>query len=166
MDRNLTVADVTEGHPLAAGRTDVYPPLADGTPAPLKPSEVKPIRDEDIAYILDGDGYGMGGHRGGTGLLEKSEFPVGWTNDTVRIAVEAGLWIPTLPRNIWRTNSGVQIRAIYEDIIIALPITQFPDGWELMTAYPLSGDGVYRNTLTGRAPVPLNLDHITRILDL
>jgi prevent-host-death family protein len=55
---------------------DKFPDLPDGTPAALTPSDVQALTDEDIAYILDGDGLGGGGHRANSGFNVRRNSPL------------------------------------------------------------------------------------------
>lgn len=151
---------------MAGSPEDRYPDLPDGRRAPLRPSDVNPINDGDLAYILDGDGLGGGGHRAGTGLVHKREFPARWDDGNVREAIEASLWSGDVPRNISLGRDGVTLRSIYDNVVLEIPISDYEKYWEVATAYPLSGDGVCRNVSPGRRePVPLNLDDFTRRLD-
>ena len=73
-------------------------------------------------HILDGDATG-GGHRSGTGISGKSEFPSTWPDDKVRTAISD---IATDPKTQWSkpdgrgyvagsgTRDGVDIRVVYD----------------------------------------------------
>jgi hypothetical protein len=73
-------------------------------------------------HILDGDATG-GGHRSGTGIPGKSEFPSTWTDDKVRTAISD---IATDPKTQWSkpdgrgyvagsgTRDGVEIKVVYD----------------------------------------------------
>lgn len=142
-----------------------YPALlGSGEPAPLQPSDIEQLTDADIHHILDGDLPGHGGHRHGTGQIGQTEFPAGWDEAVVRTAVERALWRPGEIRTVQRTTSGVIIRALIEDLVLCLPVTDFGTTWLLMTAYPLSGHGVVTTTRRGRKQVPLKVEDMTRIL--
>jgi hypothetical protein len=57
----------------------------------------------------------------------------------------------------------VVLGALYDNVVIEVPITDYGKYWEVSTAYPLSGDGVYKNIAAGhRIAVPLNVDDLTR----
>lgn len=138
---------------------DAYPNLLDGTPAPLRPYDVEPLNEDDIAHIVWEHGWGFGG-------FGKTLFPAGWSHEVIRSTVEAALWSEGPPRRLSRTPAGVIIRAWLEGLIIALPLMEFDHSWGLMTAYPLCSEGVTRNISgQGRVPVPLNLDELTRTLE-
>ncbi|ORA25174.1 hypothetical protein [Mycobacterium aquaticum] len=152
--------------PVAGSPDDRYPDMDNGDPAPLRPSDVQPLIDDDLAYMLDGDGHGGGGHRAGTGIPGKSELPAGWDETKLLEAVEAILWGQDLQRNITPENLGVVFRGLHDGVILAVPVHDYGRYWEVATAYPLSGDGVHRNDATGRpVPVPLNPADLTRKLD-
>jgi hypothetical protein len=138
---------------------DAYPDLLDGAPAPLLPTDIEPLNDADIMHIVWEHGWEFGGPG-------KTLFPAGWSAEVIRSTVEAALWSQGVPRTLSRTNTGVIIRAWLEGLIIALPLDELDHNWVLMTAYPLSGEGVARN-ISGqrRVPVALNLDDLTRILE-
>lgn len=151
---------------MAGSPEDRYPELPDGTPAPLRPSDVRPLVDADVHHILDGDGLGSGGHQAGSGIVGKEELPAGWGDATVREAIEAALWGADVPRNLSPDPAGVRLRAIYDDVVLEVPINDFGTYWEAATAYPLSGDGVYKNIAPGqRVAIPLNINDFTRRLD-
>ncbi|WP_280454475.1 EndoU domain-containing protein [Nocardia brasiliensis] len=92
-----------------------------------------------LNHILDGD-HGGGGHRHGTGMPRKTEFPARWSDDTVArwildIAVSPdratfaanGRW------NVSGERDGVEVRVVI-----------LPDG-QVWTAWPTSGRGVSQN---------------------
>jgi hypothetical protein len=148
---------------------DRFPDLPDGSPAHLAPADVPPLNDADLAHILDGDGLGCGGHRSGLGVPGKTEFPIGWGDADVYQAVEAALRETGVPRRLTLSDDGVVLRALVREVIIEIPISDYSReglGWEVSTAYPLSGDGVVRNLRSGdRQPVTLRMGDLTRTLD-
>lgn len=142
-----------------------YPALlGSGDPAPLQPTDIEPLTDADIGHILDGDVPGYGGHRHGIHRIGQTEFPLGWDEAFVRTAVERGLWHPGETRTVQLTTTGVIIRVLIEGVVLCLPVTNFETAWMLMTAYPLSGVGIFRTTRRGRTPVPLRPEDMDRIL--
>jgi Bacterial EndoU nuclease len=70
-------------------------------------------------HILDGDGIN-GGHRPGTGIPGKTEFPAGWPDDKIIRAIESVANDPTAARSLRPdgrlvaegTRDGVAIRVI------------------------------------------------------
>jgi hypothetical protein len=139
------------------GSPDEFPDLTNGTPFQL--SDVSPVTDEDMAYIIEGDGRGNGGHGHGRGIEGKTEFPARWDADKIRAAVESVLWGGN-PSRITPSLRGVTIRALYDGVVIEVPVRRIGNTWELSTAYPVSGEGVYRNVAGNPLPVPLNINDI------
>ena len=119
--------------------------MPDGDDAPLRPSDVKPLVEADLDHIYDGDEFGYGGHGAGRNIEGNREFPANWDRERVREAVEAAVWAPDVPKQLSPTERGVELRALYDNVVLLVPIARFDDGWEISTAYPLSGDGVTRN---------------------
>lgn len=142
-----------------------YPDTPDGSPAPLTPVDIKPVSLDDIAYFLDGDGLGAGGHRGGLGTPGKTEYPADWDDQTVREVITAAIASEGVPRLLVPTAAGVLMRALLRGIILELAITAYGVTWEITSAYPICGDNVVRNTDDGLVAVPLNVDDLDRILD-
>lgn len=142
-----------------------YPDLPDGSPAPLTPADVRPVTSDDIAYFLDGDGCGGGGHRGGLRNPEKTEYPAAWDDDTVWEVIAEAIAGEGVARRLVPTSAGVLMRAFLHGIILELAITDFDADWEITSAYPICGDYVVRNTDGGPVAVPLNVDDLDRILD-
>jgi hypothetical protein len=70
-------------------------------------------------HILDGDGIN-GGHRPGTGIPGKTEFPVGWSDEKIIREIESVANDPTAARSLRLdgrlvaegTRDGVAIRVI------------------------------------------------------
>jgi Bacterial EndoU nuclease len=93
-------------------------------------------------HILDGDGIN-GGHRPGTGIPGKTEFPSGWSDEKIILEIESIANDPTAPRSLRLdgrfvaegTRDGVAIR-----VIIAA------DGRSIVTGHP---------TNLPRNPLPL-----------
>lgn len=98
------------------------------------------IPEDRIRHILDGEGR-SGGHRFGTGIPGKTEFPASWSDDDILEAIRyvAGTGVVIGPAH--RKNdllisgevNGVTIRVVVR-----------ADG-QVRTGYPISGEGVVRN---------------------
>ena len=82
-------------------------------------------------HILDGNATG-GGHRPGTGIPGKSEFPAGWSDDRIMHNISDIATDPTLRSKLGRggrtitegTRDGIDIRVIQErngDIVTGFP---------------------------------------------
>lgn len=80
-----------------------------GTPAPLQPSDVRPVVDADLHHILDSDGLGSGGHRAWTGTVGKEELTAGCNEIKVCEAIEAALWGAGAPRTLTRSRAVLNI---------------------------------------------------------
>jgi hypothetical protein len=127
---------------------------------------VSPLTGEDLAHIIEGDNRGDGGHGPGRGVEQKTEFPAAWDEAKIKRAVESAVWDSDVPRQLSRSPRGVVIRALYDGVIIETPVRRIGRSWEVSSAYPISGDGIYRNVGGQRHPVPLNIDDLARRLDL
>ncbi len=102
--------------------------------------ETVSIPEDRKIHILDGDTTG-GGHRSGTGLPRKTEFPPGWTDEKILDAVREVAGTGTVDKpgirhgelEIVGEIDGVRIRVVVKE------------NGEVRTAYPTSGPGVVRN---------------------
>jgi hypothetical protein len=108
--------------------------MQNGEPAPLRPSDVAPVTDADIAHILEG-------HAADSPVTNKYKFPPGWP---VRVAVEAALWSRSVRRTLLpgERPQSVDLRALYDDVIFLVALRRFRTSWEVQTAHPISGTGV------------------------
>ncbi|MBF6441956.1 EndoU domain-containing protein [Nocardia farcinica] len=98
-------------------------------------------------HILDGDGNGNGGHAPGVGIPGKTEFPDTdlWTDDHIINSIQDVAknpdQVPVLQdHGTWKvtgTRDGVLIEVIVD-----------PSG-NIVTGYPVSGPGVYKNDENG-----------------
>ncbi|MEH2922800.1 EndoU domain-containing protein [Samsonia erythrinae] len=103
-----------------------------GCPDPEKPDEyVDLATPKRRQHILDGDATG-GGHRPGTGIPGKSEFPQGWSDDKIMHNISDIATDPSLTPTVGRggrlvtngTRDGIDIRVIQEkngDIVSGFP---------------------------------------------
>lgn len=124
--------------------------MQNGEAAPLRPSDVEPVVEADIAHILEV-------HAADSPVTNKYKFPPGWP---VREAVEAALWSRSMLRTLWSGErpQSVDVRALYDDAIFLVALKQFRKGWEVQTAHPISGRGVvYLDKQGRRHAVPLNI---------
>ena len=104
------------------------------------PLEALRMQPERAIHILDGDATG-GGHRYGTGIPGKTEFPAGWDDDKIIdsiLSVARSPYSADLQRNGRWLAEGVR-----DGVAVAVVIT--PDG-RIWSAYPLPGSpGVRQN---------------------
>jgi len=124
--------------------------MQNGEPAPLRPSDVAPVIEADIAHILEG-------HAADSPVTNKYKFPPGWP---VREAVEAALWSRSVWRTLWpgERPHSVDLRALYDDVIFLVALKHFQKSWEVQTAHPISGTGViYVDKRGKRHAAPLRI---------
>jgi hypothetical protein len=102
------------------------------------------IKAERAAHILDGDTTG-GGHRHGTGVPGKTEFPAGWDDATIMDNVAA---VARAPDDVHQQSNG-RWKARGESGNVRISVIINPDG-AIWTAWPLAGSpGVVRNPREG-----------------
>jgi hypothetical protein len=105
------------------------------------------LSPEDRGHILTGDGQGGGGHRPGTRIPEKTEFPATWSDDRIARAAREGAQHPDKPPEYeddtgnWRCEHTDADGVTTEVIVDA-------DG-RIVTAYPVAGPGVTKNDENG-----------------
>ncbi|MQA77062.1 MAG: hypothetical protein GEV10_01035 [Streptosporangiales bacterium] len=96
------------------------------------------LPDKRLAHILDGDQYG-GGHRHGTGIPGKSEFPATWSDQTAASFIRATARAPQ--RVVYTAARGRRVeqwRCEREwDGVVVVSIVH-GDG-HVHTAWPLPG---------------------------
>ena len=98
---------------------------------------------ERAHHILDGEDPTKGGHRYGTGNLDKSEFPAIWTDDRVVAGVVSVARDPDLGEEWELQNNGKwRVRGTRDGVLIEAIVRK--DGY-VVTGYPISGPGVHRN---------------------
>ena len=108
------------------------------------PLDAPRLPPERAAHILDGDDTG-GGHRHGTGVPDKSEFPANWDDDTILNAIIAVAHSPENVHQQW--NQRWKARGEVDNVLIDVIID--PDG-TIWTAWPdESSPGVVRNPKAG-----------------
>lgn len=136
----------TGGGTAGAGVSVATVPVSLWSQHPAAPSVASlRLADDRRRHVLDGDGDGRGGHRHGTGIPGKSEFPAEWDDDTVAARIRATAvnpssidYSPATKRRPeqWKCQArhgGVNVVAIVR-----------ADG-QIWTAWPTDGPGVHRN---------------------
>jgi hypothetical protein len=103
------------------------------------PRHIKDLTPQRRVHILDGDDTG-GGHRAGTGIALKSEFPADWTDDEIIDRVMKAAQHPYLA--FPQKRNRFQIYALQNDVSIKIVVEA--DG-TIVTAHPIDGPGVVRN---------------------
>jgi hypothetical protein len=139
----LTVADVGEVAGLGL-RGSGWDQIAGGRPS----ADNIHLEVDRRKHILDGEepaseGPPKGGHRFGTGNPDKTEFPEIWSDDRVTTNVLSVARDPDLNEE-WelQKNGKWRVRGVRDDVLIEAIVRK--DGW-VVTGYPISGPGVYRN---------------------
>ncbi|GDY33661.1 EndoU domain-containing protein [Gandjariella thermophila] len=139
----------TGGHEHGHSSDDNGPsPIRGGAPQPPDPSAITHT-PTSAQHILDGDGGKQGGHRAGTGVPGKSEFPKNWSDQDIldRSADIARTSKPVTPAKL--TNDGHGNKMFCWDYVgvrdgVKIRVTVLENG-HIRTAYPESGPGVVKN---------------------
>lgn len=102
------------------------------------------LPDQRWTHIMDGDATG-GGHRHGTGMPSKTEFPARWSDDDVRRYITATVWFPDRVEHKpagWRPEQW-RCFGVHDGVEVAAVV--YADG-SVWTAFPRPGGrGVVRN---------------------
>jgi Bacterial EndoU nuclease len=113
-------------------------------PAGRPPLDALHIDAGRAAHILDEDATG-GGHRHGTGVPGKTEFPASWDDVTVMDNIAA---VARIPDSVHQQSNG-RWRARGERDGVGITVIINPDG-AIWTAWPQAGSpGVVRNPREG-----------------
>lgn len=131
--------------------------LADGSPLPLRPSELPALTPSDEVHVISGDpnNEDAGGHAWGVGRRDKTEFPERWGTD-LRSRIEQ---VMRAPESAVVSDEGDRLRfsADLDDVRVVVRLRRDVDGrWRFSTAYPVGGRGVVKNTPHGRVDLPLD----------
>ncbi|RSK32082.1 hypothetical protein EJA01_12660 [Rhodovulum iodosum] len=98
------------------------------------------IPEDRARHILDGEGR-SGGHRYGTGIPGKTEFPATWSDNDILEAIRQVAGTGTVDRPAHRDGDLVVVGEVNG---VTIEVVVQPNG-EVRTGYPLSGPGVRRN---------------------
>ena len=131
-------------HPAARAELPDTPPARSGWDAVDKrgrpPPDALHIDAKRAAHILDGDTTG-GGHRHGTGVPGKTEFPADWDDAAIMDNIAAVARVPDSVHQ--QANGRWKARGQHGDVRITVIVN--PDG-AIWTAWPQAGSpGVVRN---------------------
>lgn len=108
------------------------------------PLDALRMTPERVVHILDGDATG-GGHRFGSGISGKTEFPASWDDDRILNAITFVALSPESVHQQW--NQRWKARGEFESVRTTVIIE--PDG-TIWTAWPEEGSpGVVRNPEAG-----------------
>jgi hypothetical protein len=98
------------------------------------------IPEDRARHILDGEGR-SGGHRSGTGIPGKTEFPATWSDEEILEAIRQVAGAGVVDRPAHRNGDLVIVGEVNG---VTIEVVVQPNG-EVRTGYPLSGPGVRRN---------------------
>ena len=98
------------------------------------------IPEDRARHILDGERR-SGGHRYGTGIPGKTEFPASWSDDDILEAIRQVAGTGTVDRPAHRDGDLVIVGEVNG---VTIEVVVQPNG-EVRTGYPLTGPGVRRN---------------------
>ena len=136
--------DRPSDHPAARAELPDTPAARSGWDAVRAPGrpplDALHIHAERAAHILDGDATG-GGHRHGTGIPGKTEFPADWDDATIMDSIAA---VARVPGSVHQQANG-RWKARGEHGHVGITVIINPDG-AIWTAWPQArGPGVVRN---------------------
>ena len=116
-----------------------------GIPEGIDIEETSQISSDREIHILDGDASGGGGHRAGTGIPGKTEFPAEWSDEVV---LDNIIEVVKDPNSTWTqrtgspgaefTRKGRPVRWRVEGTVdgIDIRVTVEPAGQGVVTAFP------------------------------
>ena len=114
-----------------------------------------PVTEEILRHVWEGEpNERKGGHRFGLGREGKTEFPEHWNLSMVEQAITETLKRPQAVRI--NKDSTSCLRQVGRVVMIVRLYSRH-HRLNILTAYPLSGDGVGQNRQQIRVDVPLDL---------
>jgi hypothetical protein len=101
------------------------------------------VSAERTTHILDGDADGSGGHRHGTGIPGKTEFPASWDDKKIIDTVVDVARRPDLPPKHQESNDRWVVRGTRDDVEVVVVVAR--DG-QIWTSWPTpDSPGVVKN---------------------
>jgi hypothetical protein len=101
------------------------------------------VTPERTTHILDGEPGGGGGHRHGTGIPGKTEFPASWDDKKIIDTVVDVARRPDLPPKHQESNDRWVVRGTRDDVEVVVVVAR--DG-QIWTSWPTPGSpGVVKN---------------------
>ena len=101
------------------------------------------VTPERITHILDGEPNGSGGHRHGTGIPGKTEFPASWDDKKIIDTVVDVARRPNLPPKHQESNDRWVVRGTRDDVEVVVVVAR--DG-QIWTSWPTpDSPGVVKN---------------------
>ncbi len=114
-----------------------------------------PVTEELLRHVWEGeDDVNLGGHRFGLGRIHKTEFPETWTRQDVYCALQETL---ALPQMIIGDGSPYICDRLVNGVVVRLILRRNVKGIRVHAAFPLCGQGVFRNDPTRKVALPLDL---------
>ncbi|WP_288006928.1 EndoU domain-containing protein, partial [Acidiphilium sp.] len=92
------------------------------------------VSPERLHHILDGDKTG-GGHRAGTGIPGKTEFPSDWSDSKIKDNIESVANDPTSSETV-QPNGRIRVEGIRDGIKIRVILDA--SGKNIITAHPIN----------------------------
>lgn len=149
-DLRARIAELPSAHPSAVGYLSDQPTTRErhrDLPTQTAPdhygwtADIRPTADRRT-HILDGDERG-GGHRHGTGVPDKTEFPADWEDDQIIDAILAVARKPDREPEHQNWNDRWKVSGQYKGVEIVAIVES--DG-AIWTAWPREGSaGVVKN---------------------
>lgn len=114
-----------------------------------------PLTDEVLAHIWEGEpgDLNQGGHRFGLGREGKTEFPESWALEMVERAVRLTL---DQPQSIHFSGQFIFLRRLVNLVIIEVRVIHRGSSYSVISAYPISGEGIARNVRGLRVVLPID----------
>lgn len=137
------------------GKTPNIPSVEGITPPPwLNEDALDKVVKGRIWMDMRGVGTLKGGHEAGRGWIGKTEFPETWSRQDIRRAIILTWSNPDVQQTL---GDAVVCRKEIDGVVVHVHVW----GKELSNfnaAYPICGEGVYKNTIAGRIKVPMKAD--------
>lgn len=113
------------------------------------------VTEEFLRHVWEGEeDLERGGHRPGVRRFSKTEFPAHWTFEDMQQAILRTLAFPQFLK-VW--GKSVVCEREVDKVIIRVILWEISGDVKVHAAYPVCGEGVYRNDLNGRVALPLDL---------
>lgn len=117
-------------------------------------AELDPLNDAFRHHVLYGEEDGdRGGHAFSSTRIGKTVFPERWSEEEI---FNAALFVLENPIVFKQLGDRAWLIAIYDEVVVEVRLGISSRGYQLKTAFPHSGEGVFRNTAYGREPLPLD----------
>ena len=127
--------------------------IDEGIPEGIDLEKTSQIESERRTHILDGDADGKGGHRAGTGLPGKTEFPAEWSDDVVLDNITD---VVKDPNSTWKQETGRPgAEFTKKGAPVKWSVTGTRDGIDIRVLVEPSGRGVVSGYPTNTPPNPL-----------